>query len=114
MSDNWRKGFHQAVIDTVIRLGSPRKSGKNWELLYGWADYDAYIERKAQIESVGIDYDKTTIEEADWDEFKGTFYEGDTRVYGIDVHVVLHDGTEFDWRYGRTIGRFLMELLKNQ
>ena len=109
MSD-WRAEFRIALIDEVVRSGTPVSSQPSY---YGWMDH-SYSEKRDQVKATGIDYAATTWEESYWDEFMGTFYEGDTRVYGIDLKLVLKDGTEFHWRYSGSGGNLIMALARGE
>lgn len=113
MSDDWRIGFKRALVDTILRLGSPCKPGTDWELYYGWEDYGARYDQLDHIDRVGIDYDKTETVESEWHEFKGTFYEGDNIAYGVDMRLMLLDETVYRWRFDRRLSDFIMELVKS-
>ncbi|HEU0252830.1 MAG TPA: hypothetical protein VFR12_07325 [Pyrinomonadaceae bacterium] len=66
------------------------------------------------IANHGIDYDKTTYVESNWNEFMGTFYEGDTSVYGVDMNLVLNDGTVLRWRYAGSVSDLIQAVLFEQ
>ena len=110
--NDWRKDFHRAVVDTILRLGAPCRDGESWQLYYDWTDYSSLSERMTHITTIGVDYDKTTYEETNWQEFMGTFHEGDNTVYGVGMTLVLKDGHTYRWRYGQPFGTFLMEVLR--
>ena len=107
MSD-WRAEFRVALIDEVVRYGSPVSDTASY---YGWMDYD-WQDKKKEALAVGINYEACTWEESSWDEFQGTFYEGDTRQYGIDLHLVLTNGTTLHWRYAGNAGALIIALTK--
>lgn len=92
---DWRQEFKRAVIDALIKDGYPLRDGSTF---YGGIASD-WEDRRNKVDTIGIDYDRTTWTEAEWHEFKGTFYEGDTRTVGIDVQLVLLDGTVMKWRF---------------
>lgn len=97
--NDWKRDFHRAVVDTILRLGDP-----SWQL--------SRSKIMTHITTIGIDYDKTIYEETNWQEFMGTLHEGDATVYGFDMILVLKDGYTYRWRYGRPLGRFLIEVLR--
>lgn len=105
------------TIDVLVRNGSPVREDPS---IYGWQIYewdehrDKGIEtRKQRIARVGIDYAATTYVESSWDEFMGSLHEGDTRVYGIDLDLVLLDGTRLHWRYSGSLSELITEVLKD-
>lgn len=112
MSENWRDDFKRALIDAVILHGSPlNDKDTHWN----WLAWEArnHEERWAAVRTVGVDYEKTPMpEDSCWEEFMGTFYEGDTRVYGMDVNLVLNDGTHSPWRYSGTLGALIEAVMK--
>lgn len=77
---------------------------------FGWIATD-HAAKRQQVANVGIDFDATTYRESCWNEFMGTFYEGDTRVYGVDVDLVLLDGTRLCWRYAGSVSELITAVL---
>lgn len=96
----WQEGFKKALIDVMVTRGYPVSDKANW---FGWADYDSA--KREYLALVGIDYESTgQPKESYWDEFMGTFYEGDTTVWGADAWIVALDGEVFHWRWsGRVV-----------
>ena len=114
---DWREGFKRALIDVVVAHGSPvreRPDFFGWEEYpTGWGEetYEPIYAKKDHIALVGIDYSACTYEESVWDEFMGTFYEGDTRVYGVDAWIVCLDGQRFHWRWKGTASDLIQSVL---
>lgn len=115
MGDDWKAGFKQAMVKALVDGGQPVRDRPD---IYGWQNYEpAAMGRRGRhplrimIEQVGIDFDVTTYRESVWDEFMGTFYEGDTRVYGTDMDLVLLDGTRLHWRYAGTLSALISAVL---
>lgn len=112
MSNDWRLGFKKAFIDVLLRDGHLLKDSES-DRTYGWeADYTREGQAKIRQISTGeIDYEATTWEESTWHEFMGTFYEGDTRVKGIDLRIVLKTKEEFDWRWSGSVGDLITAVI---
>jgi hypothetical protein len=102
---DWRRGFHRALVDAIVRNGSPHDPGKDG--YYGSSLPDNSVEIGPRVATVGIDYNNTpTPVEADWTEFGGTFDE-DQRKYGVDLNLLLLDGTRVWYRYDGTISTLI-------
>lgn len=109
-TEDWRKGFHRALIDAVVSHGSPVADDPSF---YGWI-HQQYAERIKNVHTVGIDYERTQAPKEDsWEVFMGTFYEGDTRVYGLDLTVVLLDGQTVRFRYQGTLGELISAVVQD-
>lgn len=109
--EDWRKGFHRAMVDTIVREGSPLKLNPA-DRFYGWQAWN-YGEIHDHIARVGIDYEATKIPvESEWEEFKGTFYEGDLTVYGVDITLVLADGAAYPWRTSMRMAEFIVAVVR--
>jgi len=100
MSEDWKAGFRKAMIDALVKNSTP--VGKDASF-YGYIDPN-WQEVHRAITDGEIDYDATSWEDVEWDQFMGTFYEGDTRKVGIDVNVVLTNGDTYKLRYEGTAG----------
>ncbi len=109
MSD-WKAGFHKAMIDALVRNGTPFNPDK--ASFYGYIA-DNWEEIAGRVKTVGIDYARSTYADAEWSEFKGTFYEGDTRTTGIDAHLVLLDGSTADYRWEGHPGDLMHDVTKD-
>lgn len=115
MAGDWRAEMKHHMIDVLVRMGSPVREDAS---IYGWEEYEwgehgGTETRRAHVARVGIDYAATTYVESCWDEFMGTFYEGDTRVYGVDLHLVLLDGTRLHWRYSGSLSNLITAVLED-
>lgn len=120
MAGDWRAEMKRHMIDVLVRTGAPVRDDPS---IYGWQVYEwdeqwasrrkGTETRKQRVERVGIDYVATTYVESCWDEFMGTFYEGDTRVYGVDLHLVLLDGTRLHWRYSGSLSDLITAVLED-
>jgi hypothetical protein len=81
MEPEVRREYERHLIAVTLRRGTLVVQDAS---MYGWADHENIWDgspshlRTCQLTG-------TTVEESEWNEFMGTFYEGDTRVHGIDV-----------------------------
>lgn len=109
---DWRIGFKKALIDALIRGGNLLNDDP-YQQTYGWeGDYTKDGQAKIKIIHNGdIDYEATTWEESTWHEFMGTFYEGDTRVKGIDLRIVMKTKEEFNWRWQGSVGDLIQQVV---
>lgn len=110
MSEDWKKDFHQSFVNAVVKHGHPiDRNGQ----IYWWQQHEPLRSQTvAKMHEVGIDYETSTYEESNWYEFKGTFYTGDTREFGVDLKVHLLDGTWQEWRYAGTISELIRAVLE--
>lgn len=110
MSD-WRSAFKKALIDNLIINGSPlRTSGSTY---YGWTAED-WQEVSREVFAGDIDYEQSSYRDSEWDEFKGTFYEGDETEYGVDLTIVLTDGRQFEYRWHGRMVEMIEQLVKGE
>ena len=107
----WKAEFKRHLIDVLVKNGSKIDDNAS---SFGWQEYDLHGKYKSMITNHGIDYDKTTYTESSWSEFMGTFYEGDTSVYGVDMNLVLGNGTVLKWRYAGTVSELIQAVLFEQ
>lgn len=109
MVSDWKRGFHAAVIRAIITNGSPLDDKPDG---FGWlaGDWERIL---ATVRAGEVDYDASTYAESDWHEFMGTFYEGDTRVVGIDAAIALRSGERFVWRWKGTASDLIEHVLSN-
>lgn len=109
--EDWRIGFRRAMIDAMVRVGSPLDPNPSQ---WGWIHSD-YASIYDQIKTVGIDYDACGIvEEVDWYEFQGTFHEGDHRCYGAELEIVLNDGSRCTFRVTTRLAEFIVEVIRTE
>lgn len=109
MADDWRRGFHRALIDAVVRNGSPHDPDK--DSYYGSSLPNNLAEIGPRVAEAGIDYNSTPAPvEAGWTEFGGTFDE-DQRKYGVDLELFLLDGTRVWYRYSGTISTLILAIV---
>lgn len=102
MSD-WRKGFHRAVVDTVLRLGD------RWDPATQYLSIERSLNViHEQIQEIGINYDATTVTEEWW--YNGPSGEN---VLGVDMHLVLNNDTTYWWRYGHRLSELLIEIINS-
>lgn len=114
MSEDWKVGFHRAVIDSILAKGrqlAPRSQRDN----FGWRQ-DRYSHEPVdpvmhRILRHGIDYNKSTYVDSNWSEFAGTFT-SDEQKYGMDAEIVTVRGERFEWRYEGTLGQMLDAILE--
>lgn len=105
-SDKWKKEFHKALIDAFVNNGTPvDESGR--DTFYGYIAHN-WQEICTETHEVGIDYDKSTFTEAEWEAFQGTFYEGDTRKVGLDATIMLKNGRRHVFRYDGTVSDLIL------
>lgn len=107
----WKKEFRKHMIDVLVANGSKIDDKAD---VYGWREYELHGKYKSMIANHGIDYDKTTYTESSWHEFMGTFYEGDTSVYGVDMNLVLNNGKVLKWRYAGNVSDLIQAILFDQ
>lgn len=109
--EDWRKGFHKAMVDTIFQEGSPLKIDPATRF-YGWQAWN-FGEIRDHVTRVGIDYEATSEPlESEWLEFKGTFYEGDPTTYGVDLTLILNDGTAYPWRSTMRMAEFIVAVIR--
>jgi hypothetical protein len=109
-SPQWRVELHKAVVDYLLANGTPMEPGDR-DRFYGYVSPNwEQIRERVAIE--GVDYDRTTWDSSEWDEFKDTFYEGDTRTVGIDVKGYLNDGTPIEYRWSGQPGELLLAIIR--
>jgi len=96
------------MINALVRVGTPTGEGSGF---YGMIanNWQEIVER---VKRVGIDYEKSKWQDDYWDEFKGTFDEGDTRVYGVRVKLVLLDESLVEYVYAGSIGELISEVTR--
>lgn len=110
MTDDWRRGFHRALVDAIVREGGPHDPTQS--AYWGSALPDNWTEIGPHVAEVGIDYTKTPQPiEAEWYQFGGTFGDGDDRKYGVDLELVLLDGTRVWYRYSGTISTLILAVV---
>ena len=110
---DWKIGFKYAMIDALVKNSTPvDPNASAYGNAYGWIS-SHYDEIRQAINTGEIDYTKTTWEEVSWHEFMGTFYEGDTRKVGLDVHVVLKDGATYKLRYTGTVAELINDVVSD-
>lgn len=105
----WKMEFRRAMINALVEQGVAVCERPD---RFNWCDHD-WQAKRATVASVGIDYVATVYRESCWNEFMGTFYDGDTRVYGVDLDLVLLDGSRLHWRYGGTLAELIAAVLGN-
>ncbi len=107
--NDWKTGFHRAMIDALISQASPLDDNPSF---YGWIA-DNWEQTMRRVRNIGIDYDRSTYEDSDWDEFQGTFYEGDTRKHGVDITLVLNDGSTARYRWSGQVGDLITQVARS-
>lgn len=105
----WQDGFKRAFLRAMVRQGSPVDDKPSY---FGWIAKD-YERIYKDVEENGIDYERSSWEDSSWDEFKGTFYEGDTRVFGVDALIVTGGGSRYRYRYSGTAGDLIASVLED-
>ena len=108
----WREEFHHALIWEIVRSGTPVHPDADRLSPFSWMADDWQDQKRAVLDG-DVDYEKTMYEKSSWDEFVDTFYEGDTRKYGVDLHIVMTDGTKYHWRYTGTVSDLILALTKD-
>lgn len=110
MPENWREGYRRAMLDTILRIGTPVKSPTSGMWDYEWEEV-AQIRHK--MHGCGINYEASgQIEEEKWHQFQGTFHEGEHYAYGVGVQIVADDGDSYHWRYTGNMAEFIKEVMK--
>ena len=87
MSDDWKKGYKQALMNAFAREASIR-SDYRYYARAGGLDYQASAKLAAHLKNCNISVENSSMpEDSSWHEFMGTFYEGDTTIYGLDANI---------------------------
>lgn len=88
MDDRVREEYNRILTAAIIKNGSLVRTDASQ---YGWSDYGDYgndFTKPRHSTTCGIAKTGRVVEDADWYEFMGTFYEGDNTVHGMEVHGV--------------------------
>lgn len=110
MGTDWKTGFHRALVNAIVRNGSPHDPSR--DSYWGSSLPDGWVEIGPRVAAVGIDYIKTPKPvEANWYEFAGTFADGDNRKYGVDLELVLLDGTRVWYRYDGSLAALILAVV---
>jgi hypothetical protein len=111
MSDDWKAGFHRALVDAIVREGSPHDPTR--DPFYGSTLPDRWVEIGPRVATVGIDYANTPKPvEGEWMEFGGTFHPTEM-VYGVDIELFLLDGTRVWYRYKGSVPHLILAVVKD-
>ena len=109
--DDWRIGFHRALVDAIVHNGSPHDPTRS--AYYGSSLPDNWVDVSSHVAAAGIDYANTPAPtDATWLQFGGTFNE-DTYVHGVDIELFLNDGTRQWYRYSGTISDLILAIVKD-
>lgn len=115
--DAWKVGFTRALIDAIVREGMPVKDDKAAYSSMSWEDWENATDIRREVQRVGVDYTKTTWTESSWDEFMGTFYQGDTRCHGVDAQVFLKSsrkgGRSYTFRWKGTTSDLILAVVRD-
>lgn len=109
MTDLWKVGYRRAVTGYIARNGSPLDPNPSY---YGGWYHKNSGGAQAHIASCGL-ADGLTFVEDSWDEFHGTFYEGDTMHHGMRMDVTCQCGQvrEMPWRLEATMSDITLGVL---
>lgn len=109
MTEDWRDGFRKSFLDMILREGNDMDVSAD----YWWGWYQQPESRRVgeAIIAEGVNYDESSWDDSEWQEFMGTFYTGDNRVYGIDARVVSNQGRVYHWRWRGTIAEAIESVL---
>jgi hypothetical protein len=106
---SWQDGYKKALITVVARQGVPVADKPS---VYSYM-HPTWQEIKKLIRDVGIDFEKTSMPvELSWEEFGGTFTDHDDTKYGVDVHLVLRDGSTHHMRYQIGMSSLIAQVLE--
>lgn len=94
MDERVKEEYERLLASVIIANGVlVRESAVDF--MYGWMSSDDYEGKnklmwtgRRHSDVCGIKRTGKVNEDCQWDEFKGTFYEGDTTVYGVEVEGV--------------------------
>jgi hypothetical protein len=111
---DWKVGFHRALVDAIIREGSPHDPTRDgFDGFYGSTLPNNWVEIGPRVAAVGIDYANTPKpEEGVWTEFGGTFG-GNETVYGMDLELFLLDGTRVWYRYRGSAADLILAVVRD-
>lgn len=100
-STNWKDGFTAHLAEFISNSGRPVLLNSGF---YGWTDYQFNTKNHGEVIFASMPKSNG------WDEFEGTFHEGDTRHYGYDMDVVYADGQSRVLRIEGTLDEFMKNL----
>jgi hypothetical protein len=92
-TDDWRVGYKRAVLTAFARKAAVRGNANYYDQ-GGGLDYDRTTAVYAHLRACTVDPVLTAMPtDSSWDEFMGTFYEGDETRHGMDATVTCKCGT---------------------
>ncbi len=112
MSDSaWVERFREVVAQTIIQHGRVVSADASF---YGWTDFEATEHLRSYGGSCPVVGHGTPSEDS-WDEFQGTFYEGDTTQHGMQMTVTCECGqiTDQILRYEGNVSEMISSIITN-
>lgn len=111
MSNDWVERFREALARTIIQHGRVIAKDANF---YGWADFPATEHLRDYGDNCPIVKHEVPTEDT-WDEFEGTFHEGDTTRHGMQMKITCECG-QIKGRYLRyegNVGEMISDIITN-
>jgi hypothetical protein len=91
MNDDWKAGYKLAVLSAFVRQAGAVRDGSYYSS--GNINYDLTDEIRKHLQTCPPAFGKMAMPvDSDWEEFMGTFYEGDTTVHGLDTYLYCECG----------------------
>lgn len=111
---DWKVGYRKALMEALIRDGGVVSSTPSHYST--WQDYARSGEIFEHMKSCTVDLDRSTeLKDSEWQEFMGTFYEGDETVHGVDAYVSCSCGEYYQipMRMTGTFGELVKRVLED-
>lgn len=91
MSDDWKVGYKLAVLSAFVAKAGATRDGSYYAS--GNINYDLTEEIREHMKVCPCDLSKMEMPvDSRWQEFMGTFYEGDETVRGLDAYLTCQCG----------------------
>ncbi len=108
MSEDWRVGFKQAMVDALMQNGSPLDPKEDG---WGWIHPSA-MEIRKETASFAVDYESTTWTDNWMVKGADTFHDG-TRVELLDLTVRYHGHDPVVYRYVGGVSDLISAVINN-
>jgi len=85
MAEDWKQNYKRALLNAFAK--EARVVDKNASF-YGWVDWERSKLTFEHFNACSVDVELTPMpEDSSWNQFQGTFYEGDTTIHGMATDV---------------------------
>lgn len=93
VADDWKTSYKRAVLTAFARQADVRLDRDNYYASGSGFNHGATGKVRQHLKTCTIDPVLTKMPtDSEWDEFMGTFYEGDTTKHGMDATVTCRCG----------------------